>query len=214
MSETVISRMEQTLVLKGYSKSTIRTYLGEMNSFLNVFKNHNADDFDTERIKAYLLYCIKVLLLTEATIHSRINALKFYYEQVLKREKFFIEIPRPKKHLQLPKVISEEKILSGLLTIENLKHKTILLLAYSAGLRVSEVVNLKIKDINSDRMQIFISKAKEKKDRIVPLSNRILPMLRKYYTLYKPKVWLFEAQNRKGTLLEVHRLFLKMHLKI
>ncbi len=197
MNEDIISRMEEKLVLKGYSKSTIRTYLGEMNAFLNLIKNQNADDFDTERIKAYLIYCHKVLLLTEATIHSRMNALKFYYEQVLKREKFFIEIPRPKKYYQLPKVISEQKIIKGLLNIENIKHKTLLLLAYSAGLRVSEVVNLKVEDINSDRMQIFIKKAKGKKDRIVPLSQSLLPLLRKYYSIYKPKEWLFEAQNGK-----------------
>lgn len=195
MNETVIPRMEQILVLKGYSKNTIRTYLGEMNAFLQIIKKRNADDFDTERIKAYLLYCHKVLMLTEASVHSRMNALKFYYEQVLKRLKFFIDIPRPKKHAQLPKVISEEKVITGLLQIENLKHKTILLLAYSAGLRVSETVNLKVKDINSDRMQIFIVKAKGKKDRLVPLSKSLLPLLRQYYLAYKPKYWLFEAQN-------------------
>jgi integrase/recombinase XerD len=135
-------------------------------------------------------------MLTEATIQSRINALKFYYEQVLKREKIFIDIPRPKKHLQLPKVISEEKIISGLLTIENLKHRTLLLLAYSCGLRVSEVVGLRVQDINSDRMQVSIVKAKGKKDRVVPLSKSILPLLRTYYKTYKPKLWLFESQNR------------------
>jgi site-specific recombinase XerD len=123
------------------------------------------------------------------------NALKFYYEQVLKRDKFFFEIPRPKKHLQLPKVISEEKILEGLLTIENIKHKTLLLLSYSAGLRVSEVVALKVEDIDSHRMQIFISKAKGKKDRIVPLSPVLLQLLRTYYRTYRPKIWLFESQD-------------------
>lgn len=195
MNAHVIPNMKTQLVLKGYSKSTIKTYLGEMNSFLALIKNHDADNFDAERIKAYLFYCHTVLMLTEATIHSRMNALKFYYEQVLKKEKIFIDIPRPKKHLQLPKVISEEKIINGLLAIENLKHKTLLLMAYSSGLRVSEVVSLRIEDINSDRMQVSIIKAKGKKDRVVPLSKSILPILRKYYISYKPKFWLFESQN-------------------
>ncbi len=195
MNEHVLVNLKAQLVLKGYSKRTIITYMGEMKCFLNLTKNHDIDLLDTARIKSYLIYCSTALNLSEATIHSRMNALKFYYEQVLKRDKFFFEIPRPKKHLQLPKVISEEKILEGLLTIENIKHKTLLLLSYSAGLRVSEVVALKVEDIDSQRMQIFISKAKGKKDRIVPLSPVLLQLLRTYYRTYRPKIWLFESQN-------------------
>jgi site-specific recombinase XerD len=119
--------------------------------------------------------------------------LKFYFEQVLGREKFFYDIPRPKKVQKLPKVISEEKILEGLLAVQNLKHKTLLLLAYSAGLRVSEVVSLRVTDINSDRMQININHAKGKKDRVVTLSKGLLPILRAYYLQYKPGSWLFEG---------------------
>lgn len=92
MNENIITTMKIQLVLKGYSESTIKTYLVEMSSFLALIKTHNADDFDADRIKAYLFYCHTVLMLTEATIHSRINALKFYYEQVLKREKIFFDI--------------------------------------------------------------------------------------------------------------------------
>ncbi len=184
----------QTLMLKGYSASTIKTYKNEFGAFLQTLKNMNVNSLDTQRIKDYLLYCHKTLKLTESTIHSRINALKFYYEQVLHQVQFFWEIPRPKKHLQLPKVISEEKMLSSLLAIQNLKHKVLLMTAYSAGLRVSEVVSLKLVDVNSDRMQLFISKAKGKKDRMVPLSKTLLSLLRDYYVKYQPKTWLFEGQ--------------------
>ena len=110
------------------------------------------------------------------------------------KEKFFFEIPRPKKPLQLPKVISEEKIVDGLMAVQNIKHRSLLLLAYSAGLRVSEAVSLRITDINSDRMQIHIKLAKGKKDRMVTLSTTILGLLRQYYILYKPNTWLFEGQ--------------------
>lgn len=123
------------------------------------------------------------------------NALKFFYEQVLSREKFFWEIPRPKKPYILPKVISEQKILKGLQSIDNLKHKAILFTAYSAGLRVSEVVRIKIADIDSDRMQIRIEAAKGKKDRMVTLAEATLAVLRVYYEQYKPKKYLFEGQN-------------------
>lgn len=184
----------QTLTLKGYSASTIKTYKNEFSVFLQTLKSVPADSLNTQRIKDYLLYCYKELKLTDGLIHSRINALKFYYEQVLYKEKFFWEIPRPKKHLQLPKVISEEKLLKGLMAIPNLKHKVLLMTAYSAGLRVSEAVNLKIEDVNSDRMQLFINKAKGKKDRMVPLSKILLAQLRDYYIMYQPKIWLFEGQ--------------------
>src|SRR2546428_8347875 len=98
-------------------------------------------------------------------MHSRINALKFYYEQVLGREMFFFDMPRPKKPKQLPTILGEQELTRLFNAPTNKKHKAILFTAYSAGLRVSEVVNMKLKDIDSDRMQIFIKRAKGKKDR-------------------------------------------------
>src|SRR4030095_11209283 len=108
--------------------------------------------------------------LKENTLHSRINALKFYFEQVLHRAKFFFDIPRPKRPLQLPKVLNEGELAKMFNALLNKKHKAILFTAYSAGLRVSEVVNLKLADIDSRRMQIHIQHAKGKKDRYVNLS--------------------------------------------
>lgn len=195
VNATVLPRMQQHLKLQAYSSSTLRTYLGEMKQLLNLLQDIPADDLETAHIKRYLLYCHEKLRLTENTLHSRMNALKYYYEQVLGREQIFWEIPRPKKPIKLPKVISEEKIIDGLLAVENIKHRTLLLLAYSAGLRVSEVVSLQVTDIDSDRMQVRINRAKGKKDRVVTLSQGLLPLLREYYKKYKPKTWLFEGQN-------------------
>jgi integrase/recombinase XerD len=194
VNKNEIAKTIQQLQLKGYSPSTIRTYINELVQFLVIISSTPAHQITTSRVKDYLQHCISTLKLKEATLHSRMNALKFYYEQVLEKEKFFFEIPRPKKHQQLPKVISTEKIITGLMKISNIKHKAILMLAYSAGLRVSEIVTLKITDINSDRMEIFISHAKGKKDRVVPLSTVALKILREYYIKYKPKNWLFEGQ--------------------
>lgn len=193
-NQQATKQMIQQLQLKGYSPSTIRTYANELIQFLAALKNTPAESLGTERIKNYLQYCLVTLQLKEATLHSRLNALKFYYEQVLGKEKFFFEIPRPKKALQLPKVISEEKIIDGLMAVQNIKHRSLLLLAYSAGMRVSEAVSLQVTDINSDRMQIHIKAAKGKKDRVVTLSTTILALLRQYYLIYKPKTWLFEGQ--------------------
>jgi integrase/recombinase XerD len=196
INQHVLPSMAQRLHLMGYSANTKRTYLSEMLVFLKLIKHTAADTFTASRLNDYFTYCIVQLGLTESTIHSRINALKFYYENVLGYDKIFIDIPRPKRPLKLPKVISEEKILRGILGISNVKHQAMIMLAYSAGLRVSELVQLKITDINSDRMQIFVERAKGKKDRVVPLAKAALDILKQYYLAYKPVYWLFEGQDK------------------
>jgi Site-specific recombinase XerD len=127
--------------------------------------------------------------------NQKINSIKFFYEKVLNRPKEVYEIPRPKKPFQLPGVFSENEVRRILDAEENLKHKCILCLAYAGGLRVSEIINLKISDIDSDRMIIHIKNSKGKKDRIVMLSQKLLIILREYYKSYKPKAYLFEGMN-------------------
>ncbi len=194
----VIPAMQQHLKLKGYSPSTIKTYLNEAGVFLRTIQHHPADKFSTQRIKDYLQYCAEKLGLTENTLHSRMNALKFYYEQVLKKEKFFWDIPRPKKANQLPKILSKEEVIRLIKAIENLKHKTMIMLGYACGLRVSEITGLEIKDIDEDRRLLLIRRAKGKKDRIVSLSPVMLVMIREYKANYNPQKYLFEGQY-KGT---------------
>ena len=198
INEHVLPAMEQALILKSYSPSTIKTYINEVGVFLRTIQHHPADKFSTQRIKDYLQYCAVKLKLTENTLHSRMNGLKFYFEQVLKKEKLFWDIPRPKKGIQLPKVLSKEEMIRLLKAIENLKHKTMIMLGYACGLRVSEITNLEIKDVDEDRKLLFISKAKGKKDRVVSLSPVMLVMLREYKSSYKPVKYLFEGQI-KGT---------------
>lgn len=194
----VIPDMHAHLKLKAYSSSTIRTYLGEMKQLLGLLKDIPADELETLHLKRYLLFCFEKLNLTENSLHSRMNALKYYYEQVLGKEKFFWEIPRPKKQLQLPNFFNQDEITAILKAVDNLKHKTMLMLAYSAGLRVSEVVRIKTKDIDSKRMCILIKQAKGKKDRIVSLSPVLLIMLREYWKKYKslPEGFLFGGQYK------------------
>jgi site-specific recombinase XerD len=192
--EQLVKRLE----LKGYSANTIKTYAGEFAQYLATLGQHKAADFAADRVKDYIHYCLRVEKLSENTVHSRLNALKFYYEQVLGREKFFVDIPRPKKPDLLPKVISEQKILAGILTVNNLKHRTLLLMAYSCGLRVSEVVSITVNQIDRDRMQLFIHQSKGKKDRVVPLAHSLLPFLDAYAAAYRPVHWLFENQTHNG----------------
>jgi integrase/recombinase XerD len=201
VNAAILELYVQHLQLKSYSASTIRTYRNEFRVFLSVLKNVPADALTVQRLKDYLAYCYDVLKLSEHTIHSRINALKFYYEQVLGREKFFWEIPRPKKPVQLPKLLNEREVGRLFKALTNKKHKAMLLTAYSAGLRVSELAQLKIADVDSGRMQLFIERAKGKKDRYVNLSPLLLDILRDYISTCKPRprVYLFESgQTRQA----------------
>lgn len=185
------------LILKAYSPSTIRTYINELGVYLQTLGMHRADELTADRIKDYLAYCFTELKLSEHTIHSRINALKFYYEQVLKRDRMFFEISRPKKPSQLPKLLNEEELARLFNALENRKHKAMLFTIYSAGLRVSELVRLKLGDIDANRMQLFVERAKGKKDRYVNLSPVLLDILRKYIQMLskRPKEYLFESEQ-------------------
>jgi len=123
------------------------------------------------------------------------NAIKFYYERVLGGQRNVYLIDRPKGEKTLPVVLDQEEVCAILNATTNLKHKAILMTIYSAGLRISEAINLKINAIDSQRMQIRVEQAKGKKDRYTVLSVKTLEVLRQYFQVYKPKVWLFEGQT-------------------
>jgi integrase/recombinase XerD len=194
---TALEKFIEQLKLKAYSASTIKTYRNEFLQLLRLLKKKCVNELTTDDLKRYMVYAMEKEGISENTAHSRLNALKFYFEQVLKREKFFWEIPRPKKPLILPKLLNEEELRKLFNSLANKKHKAMLFTAYSAGLRVSEIVNLKIQDIDSKRMQILIEKAKGKKDRYVNLSPVLLDILRKYIATYRsrPKFFLFESEQ-------------------
>lgn len=185
----------QQLILSGYSPNTIKTYSQEFIQLLVLLKSFPVNELTPERLRSYFLYCIQKLRLSENLIHSRMNAVKFYFEKVLKKERFFLDIPRPQKPSLLPKAVSTQTIKKILKLTTNLKHRVMLKLCYGMGLRVSEVVNLRISDIDSERMQVLIQRGKGKKDRYVVLPESVLSDLRKYYAQSKPKDFLFEGQH-------------------
>ncbi len=206
----------ETLKLKAYSSSTIKTYRNEFGQLLQAIKKYPAEKLTADDIRRYLLQCINEGL-KENTIHSRLNAIKFYYEQVLKKERFLFEIPRPKKPLILPKLLNEQELKKLFNALTNKKHKAMLFTVYSAGLRVSELAKLKLSHIDSNRMQIFIERAKGKKDRYVNLSPILLDILRKYIQLHspKPKVFLFESEQTHSAYPErtIQQIFMNAKTK-
>jgi integrase/recombinase XerD len=190
-----VELLVKTLQLKAYSRNTIRLYKDEMMMLIKLLGDKPVQLLKKEHIKSYLLWQLQTKKNSETKVHSSLNALKFYFERVLHNEKIFIEIPRPKKPWQLPTVHSEQQVKKIIDAKENMKHKTMLMAGYSAGLRISEIINMKIKDIDSARMVINIRAAKGKKDRQVPLSVKLLEQLRIYYKIYKPRVYLFEGAD-------------------
>ncbi len=187
-------KYSETLQLKGYSPNTIKTYTSEFAQLLYFLKDRLVKEIDEDGVKKYFLYCINELKLSENSLHSRTNAIKFYFVAVLKKRKFEMEMIRPKKHHILPKVIHSIDIRKLFDVTTNLKHNTMLKLSYGMGLRVSEIINLKISDIDSKSMLVFIARAKGKKDRYANLPEAVLTQLREYYTVFRPQEYLFEGQ--------------------
>jgi site-specific recombinase XerD len=190
----------QLLTIKAYSINTIKTYRNEFTRFLIKLAHISANKLNAVHIKRYMEYCANEEKLAENTLHSRLNAIKFYYEKVLEQDKILWEIPRAKKPFLLPKVLNEAELKRMFAAVRNLKHKAILFTAYSAGLRVSEVVKLRVSDIDSERMQIFVERAKGKKDRVVNLSILLLDVLRQYIKFQKPRpvTYLFANDKEDG----------------
>ncbi len=191
---SVPDEMIKTLKLRQYSPSTIKTYISMFRMFMEYYSEKQLDEITEEEIRDYLLFLVEEKNVSQSHQNQSINAIKFYYEKVLGQpvKKYYIQRPRSEK--KLPVVCSVEEVAAILKGTTNLKHKCILYLIYSAGLRLSEVIHLRPTDIDSDRMTIHIRHAKGKKDRISLLSDKTLTLLRQYYKEYRPKTWLFEGQ--------------------
>lgn len=214
VNRSAYSKLNEQLKLKGYSPSTIRIYLAEFDHLLQLLDDYPVQGLDPKRLKDYLLYCINVKKMGERKMNGKINAIKFYFEQVQHRPKMFFDIPRPKKPITLPKMLSKSEVKKLFKNTRNLKHLIALQLSYGMGLRVSEVVNLKITDIDSKRMVVHVVGAKGKKDRYVPLPESLLERLRRYYIQYKPKEYLLEGQYggayAKSSLQQVFKRSMKL----
>ena len=192
-----LKRMVEQLILKKYSRSTITTYRNEFSQLLMKLGDVPVEDLQPEHLRRYMIYCAVDLGLSENTLHSRLNAIKFYFEQVLHRPRFLWEIPRPKKPLQIPRFFSQDEVVRIIQVVQNIKHKAMLMLCYSTGMRVSEVVSIKTANIMPDRRCILVERAKGKKDRLVQLSPVLLVILREYARQYHPdkQGYLFAGQE-------------------
>ena len=182
---------EQKLKYLNYADNTVRIYLFYLNEFLETTSNIYPSRLISDDFQKYL---DNYEFSSISQQNQVINAIRFLYKFGLEKKYDKVSFIRPRSEKKLPQVIDSDYLKNGLNKIDNLKHKTILSLAFSTGMRVSEVINLKITDIDSNRMVINIHNGKGRKDRIVPLTQYILELFRNYFRQYKPKEYLFNGQ--------------------
>ena len=182
------------LIVRRYSDQTLKSYTSHLYNFLAAHVDLALADIDEEVVRQYIVRRTMAGNYAESTQSQMLNAIKFWLEQVEGREKTFVAL-RPKRRKQLPTVLSVREVRSLFASVDNLKHRCVLKIIYGGGLRLGEVVKLRLSDVHSDRLQLFVHGGKGKKDRYTTLSATFLEELRNYYRTYRPEHWLFEGQT-------------------
>ena len=177
-----------------YSENTIKTYSDALEVFFRFFQNKKLESLTIEDIIQFNNDYILRKNLSSSYQNQVINAVKLFYRNRFNKTMEVDFIQRPRREKRLPNVLSKKEVKSILETPTNLKHRAMLSLIYACGLRRSELLNLTLTDIQSNRNLLFIRQSKGKKDRVVPIGNKLIEMLRDYYKAFKPKTWLFEGQ--------------------
>lgn len=194
-----VQKFKTILEIKRYSKSTMDSYLNALNQFA-VTLNYSSEDLPKLSEKDIILSTIKVVKDKKYGISAQkqlIGALKLFYQEMFKRKIDFSIIYPTRKTESLPQILSKQEVKQILTSYANLKHKAIIGTIYGLGLRISELIDLKISDIDSQRMLVHIKNSKGNKDRVVMLPQNLLIVLRKYFREYKPSTFLFEGQKKQ-----------------
>ena len=202
--DTLRSKMIDAMKLRRFSPKTQESYLAAVTGLANYYHSP-PDQLDFERIKAYLLHLTVERGLSWSTCNVAVSAFRFFYGEVLCWQRVNLPIPPRKKPSKLPEVLSRQELERLFACAYPPRNRILLMTTYAAGLRVSEVVNLKPKDIQSNRMMIRVEQAKGSKDRYTILSARLLEELRLYWKLYKPRTWLFPASRDPNRKMDIGR---------
>jgi len=191
---TVREKMLAELQLRGITPRTQTAYLREITKLENYF-NRSPEELGEEEVKEYLVHMLEDRGLSSGTYKYYAAGIKFLYRTTLNRGEVVEKIKYPKAKIKLPVVLDLSEVRTMLSVMENLKHRAVLTITYSAGLRVSETAHLKVTDIDSKRMMVRVRQGKGGKDRYTILSKTTLECLREYWRAYRPKDWLFEGQK-------------------
>lgn len=186
--------MNEELVLRGYSPKTRRVYVGHARRFFEAAAAP-PDRLGAGEARAFLRTLLTEKEVSHAYADQAISALKFLYDRVLRRPLGELDLPRPKRQRKLPTVLSKEEVRAILQAVDNPKHRAVLMMIYSHGLRVGEVVRLRPVDIDAQRGLLLIRQSKGRKDRVVSLSVVALDAVRAYQRAFRPRGWLFPGQR-------------------
>ena len=200
-----LEKADQYLSLGHYSPHTIRNYLSELRYLFVYYADVMPEHFTEEMMMRYLLYLAKTLGCSRVKCRMAAQSISFFFRHVLKLPYVIPSVIYPRSTSKLPPVMSATEVKSLIDSIVNIKHRTIVMLLYSSGMRLSEIANLKITDIDSKSMRIKVVQGKGAKDRYTILSEQVLLELRAYYIIYKPKEYLFNGY-KPGTHLGVHTI--------
>lgn len=192
--EEAEKRMVRELKISGYSHRTIKAYQNNL-SRLFLYIKKKPENTDVDDIRNYLLFLIDDKKVSSSYVDQTLSAIKYYYENILKQGNITVDFTRPKRVGKLPIVLSQKEVSNIFQMVKNPKHKAILILTYAAGLRVSEVAGLTVRDIDSERMLIHVRQGKGNKDRYTMLSQAALKILRDYARMFKPETWLFPGDK-------------------
>ena len=192
-------QMIRDMKSRNFSPGTQRAYLRAVAGLADYY-HRSPDRINAEEIQDYIVHLFSESKLTVGSCHGIITGLRFFYTVTLKQDRASVPIPQIKRETHLPEILSPEQLERVFSAPRNPKHRMLLMTAYSAGLRVSELVHLKVTDIHSDRMMIRVEQGKGKKDRYTLLSKRLLGELRAYWKIKRPAVWLFPGIKRHGPL--------------
>jgi len=187
-------KMINEMKLRGFSVRTQQSYVDAVAGLAKFF-NQSPDRLNKEKLRSYLLHLMEERNLSWSSCNVAVSAFRFLYGKTLGDDSMRLAIPPRKKVNQLPEILSAEELEDLFAGAANPKHRMLLMTTYAGGLRVSEVVRLKIKDIHSERMLIRVDQGKGKKDRYTILSERLLKELRIYWTMYRPRLWLFPSKD-------------------
>ena len=187
--------MREDLAIRNYSANTVKSYLQNVARFAKYF-GKSPELLSVEHIREYQVFLVETKKTGWSALNQTVCALRFFYQVTLDRPGAIKHIAYARSENPLPVVLSRGEVRKVIDSIENLKQRTIAMLMYGSGLRVSEAVGLLIEDIDSQRMVIRVRHGKGKKDRYVPLSRTLLEQLRKYWKAYRPDVWLFPGQSK------------------
>ena len=191
---TLREKMLEDLQLRGITPRTQKKYIREVRDLANYFKK-SPEELGEKEVKKYLVHLLEDRKLSTGTYKNYVAGIKFLYKTTLNREEVVEKIKYPKAKIKLPVVLDLSEVKTLLSVMENLKHRAILTITYSAGLRISETSHLKVTDIDSKRMMVRVQQGKGYKDRYTILSQTALECLRQYWRAYRPKEWLFEGQK-------------------